>query len=154
MIISSPGGSALLPRPVNPLTLEEKLLTVKTLASKGATIQELNIVRKNLSSVKGGRLADMTKPAKVCFQFSFISMCHSYYKKCIFLDSLLFIKSNFLYFVKHNFVVSFFFAKKALCTNTFCSQLAKCSSNSGSRDLKDGLQVYFAFHLHLYMCVY
>ena len=61
----SSGGSALLPAPIHPLTLEEKLGVIKLLVNKGATIQELNTVRKNLSAVKGGRLAEIAKPAKV-----------------------------------------------------------------------------------------
>ena len=59
------GGSALLSLPIKPLTLQDKLDAVKTLASKSATIQEINIVRKNISAVKGGRLAEAAKPAKV-----------------------------------------------------------------------------------------
>ena len=59
------GGSALLPAPVEPLTLQEKLSVVNLLSCKGATINEINIVRKNLSAVKGGQLAEMTYPAKV-----------------------------------------------------------------------------------------
>ena len=65
MLISG-GGSALLPFPVPGITLEEKLTTIKALASSGATIHELNTVRKNLSDLKGGKLAKAAFPAKVC----------------------------------------------------------------------------------------
>ncbi len=54
----SGGGSALLPAPVNGVTLEAKLEVTKLLHSSGATIGEMNCVRKHLSRVKGGRLAE------------------------------------------------------------------------------------------------
>ena len=53
----SGGGSALLPAPVEAVSLAEKLAITKALSSAGATIQELNTVRKHLSRIKGGRLA-------------------------------------------------------------------------------------------------
>mmetsp|Transcript_11765 Transcript_11765/g.25128 ORF Transcript_11765/g.25128 Transcript_11765/m.25128 type:complete len:109 (+) Transcript_11765:446-772(+) len=43
----------------------DKLATSKLLASHGATIQELNAVRKHLSSLKGGKLAQLAQPADV-----------------------------------------------------------------------------------------
>ncbi|XP_076806824.1 glycerate kinase-like [Clavelina lepadiformis] len=61
----SGGGSASLPLPVPPMTLHDKMFVTKSLASKGANIQELNTVRQNLSLVKGGRLAQAASPAKV-----------------------------------------------------------------------------------------
>lgn len=57
LVILSGGGSALLPGPAAPVTLEEKQRLTQALAAAGATIQELNTVRKQLSTVKGGRLA-------------------------------------------------------------------------------------------------
>ncbi|KAL9973243.1 hypothetical protein ACROYT_G019670 [Oculina patagonica] len=65
LVLISGGGSALLPFPVPGITLEEKLKTIKALASSGATIHELNTVRKNLSDLKGGKLAKAAYPAKV-----------------------------------------------------------------------------------------
>uniref|UniRef100_A0A224XBF2 Glycerate kinase n=1 Tax=Panstrongylus lignarius TaxID=156445 RepID=A0A224XBF2_9HEMI len=65
LVLVSGGGSALLPYPVPPITLEEKLFVTKRLANKGADIMELNAVRKRLSLVKGGGLARMAYPAKV-----------------------------------------------------------------------------------------
>lgn len=59
------GGSALLPAPVPPVTLEDKNSIVKALVAKGATIQELNIVRQQLSLLKGGKLLKLAHPAKV-----------------------------------------------------------------------------------------
>ena len=66
LVLISGGGSALLPFPVPGITLEEKLKTIKALASSGATIHELNTIRKNLSNLKGGKLAKAAFPAKVC----------------------------------------------------------------------------------------
>ncbi len=54
----SGGGSALLPAPVANVTLEAKLAVTKLLSASGATIGEMNCVRKHLSRVKGGRLAE------------------------------------------------------------------------------------------------
>ncbi len=54
----SGGGSALLPYPADGITLEDKLAVTQALTAAGATIRELNAVRKHLSAVKGGRLAE------------------------------------------------------------------------------------------------
>ncbi|OWK47074.1 glycerate kinase type-2 family protein [Fimbriiglobus ruber] len=53
----SGGGSALLPAPAHGITLEDKQAVTKLLHASGATIAEMNAVRKHLSRVKGGRLA-------------------------------------------------------------------------------------------------
>ncbi|NXE78059.1 GLCTK kinase, partial [Cochlearius cochlearius] len=65
VLISGRGGSALLPAPILPMLLEEKEKLTKMLASQGAAIQELNIVRKTLSLLKGGGLARLAYPAQV-----------------------------------------------------------------------------------------
>ena len=61
----SGGGSALLPIPAPGITLEEKQQVTKQLLSCGATIQEINAVRKHISAVKGGQLARAAAPAQV-----------------------------------------------------------------------------------------
>lgn len=53
----SGGGSALLPAPADGVTLADKLAVTRLLHRSGATIDEMNCVRKHLSRVKGGRLA-------------------------------------------------------------------------------------------------
>ncbi|KAK3922062.1 Glycerate kinase [Frankliniella fusca] len=65
IVLISGGGSALLPLPLEPLTLEEKLQVIKKLANAGADILQLNCVRKCLSAVKGGGLAAAAQPATV-----------------------------------------------------------------------------------------
>lgn len=63
--MSAGGGSALLPAPIPPISLQEKLGVTRKLAAAGATIQELNTVRRALSFLKGGGLAHSAHPAKV-----------------------------------------------------------------------------------------
>ncbi|XP_038627087.1 glycerate kinase [Tachyglossus aculeatus] len=65
LVLISGGGSALLPAPIPPITLEEKQMLTKLLAARGATIQELNTIRKALSQLKGGGLARAAYPAQV-----------------------------------------------------------------------------------------
>jgi len=57
LCLISGGGSALLPAPVEGLPLETKLYLTRELSARGANIEELNCVRKQLSRIKGGRLA-------------------------------------------------------------------------------------------------
>jgi hydroxypyruvate reductase len=65
LCLLSGGASALLPAPVPPITLAEKQETTKLLLASGATIHEINAVRKHLSVIKGGRLAKFAAPARV-----------------------------------------------------------------------------------------
>jgi glycerate 2-kinase len=58
LCLLSGGGSALLPAPADGVTLEDKQAVTKLLHACGATIQEMNCVRKHLSAIKGGRLAE------------------------------------------------------------------------------------------------
>jgi len=57
LVLISGGGSALLPAPVKGITLEEKLAATRFLSRSGATIQQLNALRKAMSRIKGGGLA-------------------------------------------------------------------------------------------------
>lgn len=61
----SGGGSSLMPMPVAPLTLDEKIIVNKMLLSSGLTIEDMNKVRRRLSLIKGGGLARAVHPAKL-----------------------------------------------------------------------------------------
>ncbi|MFK0333932.1 glycerate kinase [Rhizobium sp. NPDC090275] len=61
----SGGGSSLLVSPAAGMTLADKKAVNKCLLTSGATISEMNTVRKQLSGIKGGRLAESAYPAKV-----------------------------------------------------------------------------------------
>jgi glycerate 2-kinase len=61
----SGGASALAPYPAPPITLAEKEETTRLLLACGATIHEINAVRKHISAVKGGQLARLAAPAHV-----------------------------------------------------------------------------------------
>jgi glycerate 2-kinase len=59
----SGGASALLPLPAPPVTLAEKQKTTRLLLHCGASIHEINCVRKHISRIKGGQLARLAFPA-------------------------------------------------------------------------------------------
>lgn len=65
LFVVSGGGSALLPMPVVGLTLADKQTTTQALLACGATIGEVNAVRKHLSQMKGGRLAELGQRSKI-----------------------------------------------------------------------------------------
>lgn len=65
LCLISGGGSALLGLPAEGLTLDQKKAVNKALLASGAPIGEMNTVRKHLSSIKGGRLAQAAFPARV-----------------------------------------------------------------------------------------
>jgi glycerate 2-kinase len=61
----SGGGSALLCLPADGISLEEKREATRVLLESGATIDEVNCVRKHISKVKGGGLAVIARPARL-----------------------------------------------------------------------------------------
>ena len=65
LCLLSGGGSALLAASAPGVTLEDKQAVARALLKSGATIAEINCVRKHLSAVKGGRLAQRIAPARL-----------------------------------------------------------------------------------------
>jgi glycerate 2-kinase len=65
IVLLSGGASSLLPVPVPGVTLADKQQTTRELLRCGASIREINTVRKHLSRIKGGRLAELTKATVV-----------------------------------------------------------------------------------------
>jgi hydroxypyruvate reductase len=65
LCLISGGGSSLLPLPLPGLTLADKQAVNRALLASGATISEMNCVRRHLSAIKGGRLAAACHPARV-----------------------------------------------------------------------------------------
>jgi len=59
------GGSALMAAPADELSLEDLQSTAQSLLDSGATIDEINAVRKHCSAIKGGQLAAAASPARV-----------------------------------------------------------------------------------------
>ena len=65
IVLISGGGSALLPAPKDGLTLDEKMMINDLLLKSNFDITEMNLVRQNLSFLKGGKLAALCTPASV-----------------------------------------------------------------------------------------
>ncbi len=65
LVLISGGASAMLPAPAPGVRLDDKLDTTRRLLRGGATIHELNAVRKHLSTLKGGGLMRQLRPARV-----------------------------------------------------------------------------------------
>lgn len=65
LCLISGGGSALLALPLDGISLDDKQAVNRALLKSGATISEMNCVRRHLSAVKGGRLAAACHPATV-----------------------------------------------------------------------------------------
>jgi glycerate 2-kinase len=63
--LMSGGGSALLPQPAGEITLSEKQDLTRDLLACGASIDEINAVRKHISSSKGGQMARAASPATI-----------------------------------------------------------------------------------------
>ncbi|CBG87958.1 glycerate kinase type-2 family protein [Citrobacter rodentium] len=65
LALISGGGSALMALPAPGLTLKDKQTITRALLHSGASIKEMNLVRRHLSAVKGGKLARMAQPARI-----------------------------------------------------------------------------------------
>jgi hydroxypyruvate reductase len=65
LCLFSGGGSALLPLPFPGLSLKDKQETIRVLLGCGASIHEINAIRKHMSMIKGGRLAQAAYPASL-----------------------------------------------------------------------------------------
>ncbi|MCS7146126.1 MAG: DUF4147 domain-containing protein, partial [Aigarchaeota archaeon] len=65
IFLLSGGASALLPAPAEGLTLSDEAEVTRMLLKSGASIEELNTVRKHISAIKGGQLARAMMPARV-----------------------------------------------------------------------------------------
>ena len=65
LCLLSGGGSSLLCAPAEGITLEQKKAETKALLRSGAAIHEINVRRRELSAVKGGKLAEACAPATV-----------------------------------------------------------------------------------------
>lgn len=61
IVLLSGGASSLIPAPVDGVSLADKQSLTQLLLRSGAQIQEINVVRKHLSTIKGGRLAEATR---------------------------------------------------------------------------------------------
>jgi hydroxypyruvate reductase len=65
LCLISGGGSSLLPLPLPGLTLADEQALNRDLLASGASINEMNVVRRHLSGIKGGRLAAACAPARI-----------------------------------------------------------------------------------------
>jgi glycerate 2-kinase len=66
LALISGGGSALMSKPIPGIAMQDKLQLIRTLLKSGANIAELNCVRKQVSAIKGGRLARAAGHARIC----------------------------------------------------------------------------------------
>jgi len=66
----SGGSSSLVEKPIPPIGLEELKETTDILLQKGISIQEINVVRKHLSMIKGGRLGELTRATGIVLVIS------------------------------------------------------------------------------------
>jgi hydroxypyruvate reductase len=65
LCVISGGGSALMMLPEDPITLDDYQVLTQALLRSGATINQINTIRKHIERVKGGRLAQLAAPAEI-----------------------------------------------------------------------------------------
>lgn len=65
IVLLSGGGSALMPLPIQGISLDDEARVTSLLLTSGANIEEINVIRKHLSQIRGGRLAERLCPATV-----------------------------------------------------------------------------------------
>ncbi|BFZ08130.1 hypothetical protein BsWGS_11169 [Bradybaena similaris] len=65
IVLISGGGSALLPSPKPPVSLEDMLSLTRLMSKSGASIIQMNTVRKEIEILKGGGIAKLAQPARV-----------------------------------------------------------------------------------------
>lgn len=75
-VLITGGGSALLPLPCDGISLDDKLEVIRNLVRKGATINELNVVRMKLSAIKGGQLAKAASGAQKVVSLIISDICN------------------------------------------------------------------------------
>lgn len=68
-----------MPLPTRPVTLEDELQMTKVVSTAGGSIQDLNTLRQNIEVLKGGGLARIAKPSKVCILIKYTKLlCNMY----------------------------------------------------------------------------
>jgi|TARA_B110000091_G_scaffold86694_1_gene95168 hydroxypyruvate reductase len=65
LVLVSGGASAMVSQPVEGISLTDKINTTQAMLASGIDINQMNVVRKQLSAVKGGKLAELASPARV-----------------------------------------------------------------------------------------
>lgn len=75
LILMSGGTSSLLAAPAPPLSLSDLQQVQKALLSSGLPIEDMNVVRKHLSLVKGGQLAEHVLGYQRCLQLTLVDIC-------------------------------------------------------------------------------
>ena len=127
----SGGASALLPSPVEGVSLEDKIEVTNQLLKSGANIEELNIVRGHLSKIKGGGLLSYIYPAKV------LSLIIS----DVIGDKLEIIGSGITVHTKKDFKKCWNIIEKYNFQNTFPKSVISYLQNSEDSDVQQNIEV-------------